>query len=109
MLYVIVCYYKPECEGSFTIDYIFRDKRLAISALVQYEKEANVESRIFWPKLFYYNHKYIPIGEVNNYHVYLNDKSKNMYIFLQKTDLVGMQYCVVPLPPISTKLPENMF
>lgn len=104
MYYCLICFYNDKCTGPFSIDYIFRDKRLALETLIKYNKFTSV-NRNTWMQIYFYDNYYIPNGDDNNYHVYLmNDKK--IKIFLEKNNIDG-NYRKLPLPPIQTSVPDE--
>lgn len=108
MLYCVVCYYREDLTGNFTIDFIFKNKKMAVETVIEYNKvAADIEPRKAWAILYVYEGLYIKPGNVDDYHVYLDSKQHTVYIFVSEQNLPNFQYQKIPLPPISTKIPDE--
>jgi len=104
MYYCLICFYNEECTGPFRLDYIFRDKKLALETLIKYNKFTSI-NRNTWMQIYFYDNYYIPNGDDTIYHVYLM-KDKKIKIFLEKNNIDG-NYRKLPLPPIQTYVPSE--
>ena len=82
MLFCVVCFYNENCEGNFTIDYIYRDKLKAVKTAVNYRKKTEKdETQKYWISMYSTDSKMTQIGNTEDFYVYL-DKEKNNCIFL---------------------------
>lgn len=104
MLYYIVCFYNEKLTGPFTVDYIYRDKANAVKTIVSYiKKSMSEEPRTYWPVLYETDSLSIQQGDCDDYHVYLDNTKKKLYIFVNQQNLKNLQYDKIPMPPISTR------
>lgn len=104
MYYCLLCFYDEKCTGTFRIDYIFKDKKLALETLIRYNKFASIDRKT-WMQIYFYDNYYIPNGDDRDYHVYLTP-DKKIKIFLEKNNTIG-NYRKLPLPPIEKAIPDE--
>jgi len=99
-----VCFYNEQLTGSFTVDYIYRDKAKAVKTIVSYiKKSMSEEPRTYWPVLYETDSLNIQQGDCDDYHVYLDNAKKKLYIFVNQQNLKDLQYDKIPMPPLSIK------
>ena len=105
MLYCVVCFYNENCDGNFTIDYIFRDKLKAVQTAVKYTKFAmSEEKRKYWLFVYETDSKTAQPGSIEDFNVYLDHDKKKLYMFTGPQDLQKLKHSKIPLPSISTKV-----
>jgi len=108
MLYCLVCFYKEDLSGGFTVDYMFRDKTIALQTLLEYNRVASgEEKRRAWMQLFFYDQVYVPKGDDGDYYVYLNMEKKKIKIFVDEQKYDNYRHRLLPLPPIETSIPDE--
>lgn len=94
--YCIVCFYKPDMKGHFTVDYIFRDIKSALTKL----KNLSGENEYF--HLFISESPRIMPGSVEDFHIYLDIQKKKLYICMNECSFnIDVLYEKLPLPPLS--------
>jgi len=107
MLYCLVCFYNEDLSGNFTIDYMFKDKKLALDTLIEYNKIISLNvPRKEWMQIYFYEQLYIPNGDDEDYYVYLSTVDKKIKIFVNEQNLTeGYNFSKLPLPPIQITRP----
>lgn len=108
MLFFLVCFYNADLTGKFNVEYVFRDKKMAIDTLIAHNKVfGNHNVRTEWLQIYFCDQFYIPNGDDSDYHVYINPNNKKIKIYLdtQPTEK-GERYQKLPLPPIETCVPN---
>lgn len=105
MLYCIVCFYDKEMMGKFTIDYVFRNSKLAFETLKEYNRliELDEDNRSSWPQLYITTEEF-PQYEEDSF-ITLDQHTKKL--FMGKKSGSGIVSCKVPIPPISTEVPDE--
>lgn len=97
VLYCIICFYKPEMVGHFTIDYIFKDIKSALMKL----QSLSEENQFFY--LFISESPRVITGSVEDFHIYLDIQKKKLYICINECEFnIDVLHEKLPIPPIST-------
>lgn len=91
--YCIVCFYNSNMEGPFTVDYIFKDMKKAFTQLKALSGEVH---------LFISESPQIAPGDTEDFHVYLDIKSKKLYICITECEFTTeVLHDKIPLPPLN--------
>lgn len=106
--FCIVCFYNKEMTGKFSVDFIFRDMKLANQTLKEYIETIELSSsdleRRCWPVLYVAT---ISSIDEDEHYVYLDDVKKRLYISAYELDNSPFNGRRITLPVLSKTIPTE--